>query len=114
MGKRVINVGLIGLGNVGCGTVRTLEENREAIERKVGARLAIRRICVLHPDKPRPISFDRSLLTTDAAQITDDPEIDIVAELIGGIEPARSYLDRAIRNGKNIVTANKEDRKSVV
>jgi homoserine dehydrogenase len=108
MGKSVINIGLIGLGNVGCGTVRALEENRSAIERKVGARLAIKKICVLHPDKPRPIAFDRSLLTTDATQITDDPEIDIVAELIGGIEPARTYIERAIRNGKNIVTANKE------
>jgi homoserine dehydrogenase len=108
MEKSVINIGLIGLGNVGCGTVRTLEENREAIERKVGARLAIKRICVLHPDKPRPISFDRSLLTTDAARITDDPEIDIVAELIGGIEPARTYIERALSNGKNVVTANKE------
>jgi homoserine dehydrogenase len=108
MGKSVINVGLIGLGNVGCGTVRALEENREAIERKVGARIVVKKICVLHPDKSRPIAFDRSLLTTDAAQIIDDPEIDIVAELIGGIEPARSYIDRAIRNGKNVVTANKE------
>src|SRR5262249_4493771 len=99
---------LIGLGNVGCGTVRALEENRQAIERKVGAPLVIKRICVLHPEKPRPISFDRSLLTTDAAQVTDDPAIDIVAELIGSIEPARTYNERALRNGKNVVTANKE------
>jgi homoserine dehydrogenase len=108
MDKNVINIGLIGLGNVGCGTVRALEENREAIERTIGARLQVKKICVLHPDKPRPLSFDRSLLTTDAAQITDDPEIDIVAELIGGIEPARSYIERAIQNGKHVVTANKE------
>jgi len=108
MGKSVINIGLIGLGNVGCGTVRALEENREAIERKVGGRLVIKRICVLHPDKPRPIAFDRSLITTDASDVIDDPEIDIVAELIGGIEPARTYIERALRNGKNVVTANKE------
>src|SRR6266852_1334873 len=108
MGKSVINIGLLGLGNVGCGTVRALEENREAIERKIGVRLAIKKICVLHPDKPRPISFDRSLLTTNAAEITDDPEIDIVAELMGGLEPARSYIERALRHGKSIVTANKE------
>jgi homoserine dehydrogenase len=108
MEKGVIKVGLLGLGNVGCGTVRALEENREAIERKIGARLVIQKICVLHPEKPRPISFDRSLLTTDASAIVDDPEIDIVAELMGGLEPARTYIDRALRNGKNIVTANKE------
>src|SRR2546422_6378440 len=105
MEKGVIHIGLLGLGNVGCGTVRALEENRAAIERKVGVPLVIKRICVLHPDKPRPITFDRSLLTTDASQVLDDPEIDIVAELMGGIEPARTYIDRALKNGKNVVTA---------
>ncbi len=108
MVKGVINIGLLGLGNVGCGTVRALEENREAIEQKIGTRLVIKKICVLHPDKPRLIPFDRSLLTTNAAEIIDDPEIDIVAELMGGLEPARSYIDGALRSGKNVVTANKE------
>jgi homoserine dehydrogenase len=108
MEKNVIKIGLLGLGNVGCGTVRALEENRAAIERKVGVPLAIKKICVLHPEKPRPIAVDRALITTDAAQVLDDPEIDIVAELMGGIEPARTYIDRALKNGKNVVTANKE------
>jgi homoserine dehydrogenase len=108
MEKGVIKVGLLGLGNVGSGTFRALEENREAIERKVGARLVVSKICVLHPEKPRTIAFDRALLTTNASEIIDDPEIDIVAELMGGLEPARSYIERALSNGKNIVTANKE------
>jgi len=108
MEKGVINIGLLGLGNVGCGTVRALEENREAIEQKIGTRLVIKKICVLHPDKPRLIPFDRSLLTTNAAEIIDDPEIDIVAELMGGLEPARAYIEGALRSGKNVVTANKE------
>jgi homoserine dehydrogenase len=104
----VIRIGILGLGTVGSGTLRALQENREAIERNVGARLVVKKICVLHPDKPRPVEFDRALLTTDPAEVLEDPEIDIVAELIGGIEPARSYIERAIRAGKNIVTANKE------
>jgi homoserine dehydrogenase len=108
MQKSVIHIGFLGLGNVGCGAYRALEENRAAIERKVGARLEVKKICVLHPDKPRPIAVDRSLLTTDPAEVIDDPEIDIVAELIGGIEPARTYIERAIRQNKHIVTANKE------
>ena len=57
MEKGVINIGLLGLGNVGCGTVRALEENRAAIEQKIGTRLVIKKICVLHPDKPRLIPF---------------------------------------------------------
>jgi homoserine dehydrogenase len=108
MEQSVLRIGILGLGTVGSGTLRALQENAEAIERKVGARLVVKKICVLHPDKPRPVTFDRNLLTTDPGEILDDPEIDIVAELIGGVEPARGYIERAIRQGKNIVTANKE------
>jgi homoserine dehydrogenase len=108
MAKSPIQVGIFGLGTVGSGTLRTLQENREAIERNLGVPLVVKKICVLHPDKLRAVEFDRALLTTNPNEILDDPEIDIVAELIGGIEPAHSYLQRAIRAGKNIVTANKE------
>jgi homoserine dehydrogenase len=108
MEKRVIHIGILGLGTVGSGALRALQENRASIERNVGAQLVVKKICVLHPDKPRPVEFDRALLTTDPAEVLEDPEIEIVAELIGGIEPARSYIERAIRAGKNIVTANKE------
>jgi homoserine dehydrogenase len=108
MQKRVIRIGIFGLGTVGSGTVRALQENREAIEQNLGVSLVVKKICVLHPDKPRSVAFDRSLLTTNPDEILDDPEIEVVAELIGGIEPARSYIERAIRQGKNIVTANKE------
>src|SRR5207253_2980979 len=100
MQKNVINIGFVGLGNVGCGAYRTLEENRAAIARKVGAELVVKKICVLHPEKPRPIDVDRSLLTTDPSEVIDDPEIAIVAELMGGIEPARTYIERAIRQNK--------------
>jgi len=99
---------MLGCGIVGTGTVRTLQDNQVAIERKVGGPLRIKRICVRDLQKPRPEWIDRSLLTTDPALVLDDPEIDIVAELMGGIEPAQSYLHRAIANGKHIVTANKE------
>src|SRR5947209_6696949 len=108
MADRTITIGMLGCGIVGSGTVRTLLENRAAIARKVGADLAIKKIVVRDLHKPRPEWVDRSLLTTDPAAVLDDPEIQIVAELMGGIEPACSYLSRAIRNGKNIVTANKE------
>jgi homoserine dehydrogenase len=105
---RTIHIGMLGCGIVGSGTLRTLEENRAAIERQLGARLAVKRICVRDPRKPRGVDVPPSLFTTDVAEVLDDPEVEIVAELIGGIEPAGSYLLRALRNGKHVVTANKE------
>lgn len=103
-----IEIGLLGLGVVGSGTVRVLQENREAIARKIGAEIHVRKIAVRDPHKPRLVQVDRSLLTTNPLEVLDDPEIQIVCELIGGVEPARDYVLRAIRNGKSVVTANKE------
>jgi homoserine dehydrogenase len=59
MEKRVIKIGMFGLGTVGTGTVRALQENRDAIEQNLGVSMTIKKICVLHPDKPRSVSFDR-------------------------------------------------------
>lgn len=103
-----VTIGVLGLGVVGSGTVRLLTQNREEIERKIGVPIHVKRIAVRHLDKPRLVAVDRALLTTDPYDILDDPEIDIVCELIGGVEPAREYVLRALRNGKQIVTANKE------
>src|SRR5438477_2978674 len=108
MSERTITIGMLGCGIVGSGTVRTLLENASAIRQKIGAELRIKRICVRDAHKPRPEWIDRALLTTDPSLVLDDPEIDVVAELMGGIEPAREYISRAIGNGKHIVTANKE------
>ena len=103
-----VEIGLLGLGVVGSGTVRVLQENGEAIARKIGAEIHVRKIAVRDPDKPRLVQVDRSLLTTDPLEVLDDPQIQIVCELIGGVEPAYDYVLRAIRNGKSVVTANKE------
>jgi homoserine dehydrogenase len=106
--KRQINIGILGLGVVGGGTVRVLTENAESIARKVGLPLVIKKIAVRDAGKPRDVSVESSLLTERSEDVTDDPEIDIVCELIGGVEPAHSLVLRALHNGKNIVTANKE------
>jgi len=105
---RTIALGVLGCGVVGTGTLRVLAENAAAIERQLGARLSVKRVCVRDLGKPRAVALDRSLFTTEAAEVLDDPEIEIVAELIGGIEPAGGYIRRALRNGKHVVTANKE------
>lgn len=106
--KECIQIGILGLGVVGSGTVALLEKNRSEIEQKIGCAFAIKRIAVRDPDKRRPVEVDRSLLTTNAYDILDDPEIDIVCELIGGVEPAREFVLRALEQGKQVVTANKE------
>jgi homoserine dehydrogenase len=105
---RTISVGLIGLGNVGSGVVKLLADNADAIRQRLGgSAVAIRRIAVREADKPRLVDVSSSLITTDVAAVLGDPEIEIILELMGGEEPARTYLLDAIARGKHIVTANK-------
>jgi homoserine dehydrogenase len=106
--KGQINVGIVGLGTVGTGALRVLLENKAEIERKVGSRIEVVRIADIDITTERPVRFDKSLLTTDVSQVLDNPDIDIVVELIGGVNPAKEYILRALRNGKHVVTANKE------
>lgn len=108
MSKEVIQLGILGLGVVGSGTVEVLQRNRDSIERKIGARLEIRRIAVRDLEKPRRVQIDRSILTNNAYDVIDDPQVDIVVELIGGVHPAKEYVLRALENGKPVVSANKE------
>lgn len=106
--KPVINVGIIGLGVVGSGVYRILENNARQIEQRVGAKVVVKQIATANPDRPRSIEFDRNLLVGDANELINNPEIDIVAELIGGVDPAYQYIMDALKNGKHVVTANKE------
>ena len=102
-----IQVGLLGFGTVGSGVVKILLENREVIESRLGATLALKWIADLDLERDREVVVDTGLLTTDSEMVIDDPEVDIVVELIGGYEPAKSFILKAIENGKHIVTANK-------
>lgn len=106
--KRVIQVGLLGLGTVGSGVMQVLEENREAITVKAGGPIQVKRILVRDRNKARAVAVDPDLLTTDVREILDDPEIDIVCELIGGTEVAYRYVCEALSRNKHVVTANKE------
>ncbi len=106
--KDRIEIGILGLGIVGSGTVDLLERNRAEIERKIGIPYHIKRIAVRDLDKKRSVTVDRALLTTNAYDVLEDPDIDIVCELIGGVEPAKDFVLRALQNGKHVVTANKE------
>src|SRR6188768_378039 len=105
---RTIGVALLGLGNVGSGVVKLLEDNAEAIQARLGARIAVRAIAVRDPDKVgRVVAVDRALLSTDVDSVIARPDVDIVCELIGGTSEAKRSVLAAIANGKQVVTANK-------
>ena len=102
-----ISIGLIGFGTVGSGVVKILQENQDILKARVGIPLRLKSIADLDVESDRGIQVDRSILTTDANAVLKDPEISIIVELIGGYEPARSFILEAFRNGKQVVTANK-------
>jgi homoserine dehydrogenase len=102
-----INIGIIGFGTVGSGTVEILLNNREKISNRIGADISIKRIADLDLDTDRGITLEPGILISDADKIINDPEIDIVVELIGGTEKAKEYILGAIKRKKHVVTANK-------
>lgn len=107
MGKS-IRIGLLGLGTVGGGVAHILQGNAPGVAAKAGAALQLGRIAVRDVSRPRDATVDQEQLTTDPHSIVQDPDIDIVVEVMGGIEPARSLVTEALQRGKHVVTANKE------
>jgi homoserine dehydrogenase len=103
-----IYIGLLGLGTVGVGVARVLLSHREELEEKVGAPVVLHAVADLDLTTPRKgLNLSELPLTKDPGKVLDDPKIDIVVELIGGLEPARGFILRALANGKHVVTANK-------
>ncbi|MGB2925910.1 MAG: homoserine dehydrogenase, partial [Limnothrix sp.] len=100
-----IGIGLLGLGTVGTGTAEILltPQGRHPLLGKV----TLKKAGVRSLDKPRNVDLPQDCLTTDLQEIVQDPEVQIVVELLGGLEPARTLILAAIANGKHIVTANK-------
>jgi homoserine dehydrogenase len=103
----MINVGVIGFGTVGTGTVRILLNNRDLLKERSGISINLRRIADVDVKRDRGIKLPKGVLTSDAGALISDPEIKIVVELIGGTTIAKDLVLRAIRNGKHVVTANK-------
>jgi homoserine dehydrogenase len=104
----VIRVGLLGLGTVGSQVAEQLDRRAAAIAERTGTSVELARVLVRDPSKPRAYLPEGDRLTTEPAAVLDDSSIAIVVELMGGMEPARTYLERAIDAGKAVVTANKE------
>lgn len=106
---RDVNVGLIGLGNVGSGTMTILAETSDSIAQKLGFRLHVKALCArTFVGKQIPAAFADALHTSDWREVVNHPEVDIVAELIGGTTTAREIIEAAFAAGKSVVTANKE------
>jgi homoserine dehydrogenase len=105
---KLVRIGLLGCGTVGGATARLLRDHQTEIAQRTGAKLELARVAVRDPGRPREVDLPPSIVTSDGASIVEDPNIDLVVETIGGIDPARDLIGRALRNGKHVVTANKE------
>jgi homoserine dehydrogenase len=103
-----VKVGMLGCGVVGGATARILLEHAGELEERAGVTIELVKVAVRSLAKERGVTLPDGVWTTDLSEVVNDPEIDVVVELIGGIEPARDLILTAIRNGKHIVTANKE------
>ena len=102
-----VHIGLVGMGTVGTGVVRVLQDSADHIARQAGRPLIVEHVVVQDPKKPRSVELSDKRLSSDLRKITDDPAISVVAVLLGGLEPARTISLELLRSGKDLVTANK-------
>ncbi|MDD5130271.1 MAG: homoserine dehydrogenase [Candidatus Omnitrophica bacterium] len=102
-----INIGIIGFGNIGCGVAKIITSRKPLLAEKIETEISIKKICDKDLARKRDVVIDKALLTNDAYEIINDPGIDIVVELMGGINPAKEFILAALKKGKHVVTANK-------
>ena len=105
---KVVRIGVLGCGNVGAAFVRLVEQQSSTIELRTGIRLEVVSVAVRNMSRDRDVQLPEGLLTRDAHAVVSDPSIDLIVEVIGGIEPARELITAALSAGKPVVTANKE------
>ena len=108
MSERVLRVGILGCGNVGAAVIRLLHEHRDDIARRAGCRLEVAKVAVRDRSRARNVPLEPAAFVADPMAVIDDPDVDIVCELIGGDEPAGSLILAAFDRDKPVVTANKE------
>ena len=108
MTKEKINVGLLGCGTVGSGVYKILTDNQTSIKNKAGAKIEVKKVAVKNISEELAVEVGENKLTDDVSEILTDDEIDIIVEVIGGVNPAKEFVLTAIENGKSVVTANKE------
>lgn len=103
-----VRIGVLGCGNVGSAFIQLVNDQADVIESRTGVRLEVTKVAVRNVSRDRDVKLDPSMLTRDAHAVVDDPNVDLVVEVIGGIEPARELISTALGKGKPVVTANKE------
>ncbi|BBN98353.1 homoserine dehydrogenase [Sporolactobacillus terrae] len=103
-----VSVGLLGFGTVGTGVVRLLTKDKERLEERTGCQIQLEKILVRNKNRARKVLIDNRKLTTDVYEILDNPTINVIIELIGGVDQAYRYILRALKNKKNVITANKD------
>ncbi|MCK8823920.1 homoserine dehydrogenase [Fuchsiella alkaliacetigena] len=103
-----IKVGVLGLGTVGSGVVKILSENKDGVEEKLEQPIELAKVLVKNLDKQREVELPAGVLTADPTELLENPEIDIIVEVIGGLEPTKDFVVRALKADKHVVTANKE------
>ncbi|WNF36355.1 homoserine dehydrogenase [Bacillaceae bacterium IKA-2] len=103
-----ISIGLLGLGTVGSGVIRIIENHQQELKHQVGSSVTVDKILVNDVNKPRAVRVSKDQLTEDPEDVISNPNIDIIVEVIGGIDVARQYIIRALENKKHVVTANKD------
>lgn len=106
--EKVTKIALLGLGTVGGGVYKVIRMQQEEMEKKLGTVVEIKKVLVRNIEKAKAKVDDATVLTADVREIMEDPEIRIVVEVMGGIEPAKSYILQALHAGKHVVTANKD------
>src|SRR5699024_2067518 len=103
-----ISIGLLGLGVVGSGVIKIVEEHQEELFNQVGQKVSVDKVLVRNMDKAREIEFDHSILTTESSDVIDNPDIDVIVEVMGGIDTAKEYILRSLNAIKHVITANKD------
>ena len=107
MDKNEVNIGLIGFGTIGAGVVEIFNKNQDVLLQKVGKQVNLKKVADLDITTDRGVKIGPELLTTNVNEVLEDDDIDIVIELIGGYEPARTFILKAMKGGKHVVSANK-------
>jgi len=103
-----IAIGLLGLGTVGSGVVQIIENHQDKLMHQVGCPVYIKKILVKDVNKERPVYVEKGKLTADPEEILNDPDIDVIIEVMGGVEETKNYIVKALSNRKHVVTANKD------
>ncbi|AVM07481.1 homoserine dehydrogenase [Bacillus velezensis] len=103
-----IRIGLLGLGTVGSGVVKIIQDHQDKLMHQVGCPVTIKKVLVKDIDKKRDADLPKEVLTTEVYDVIDDPEVDVIIEVIGGVEQMKQYLLDALKAKKHVVTANKD------